>query len=134
MFCLEERIIFHIYTGRKLRIQFLHVMFIQGKAVASAVINKNTVSQSTKKLIKKDCCPEAVLTTTDDKQTEVIQGKFQFLQSIFFLDLKICKKFTGEYPSRNVILTKLQKNFTVITLRHGCSPVNLLHIFRTAFP
>ena len=25
-------------------------------------------------------------------------------------------------------------NFTEITLRHGCSPVNLLHIFRTSFP
>ena len=25
-------------------------------------------------------------------------------------------------------------NFIEIALRHGCSPVNLLHIFRTAFP
>ena len=31
--------------------------------------------------------------------------------------LKICSKFTGEHPRR-----------------HGCSPVNLLHIFRTPFP
>ena len=28
---------------------------------------------------------------------------------------------------------KLQINFIEITLRHGCSPVNLLHIFRAAF-
>ena len=28
----------------------------------------------------------------------------------------------------------LQNNFIEITLRHGCSPVNLLHIFRTPFP
>ena len=34
--------------------------------------------------------------------------------------LKICSKFTGEHPCRT-------------TLRHGCSPVNLLHIFRTPF-
>ena len=27
-----------------------------------------------------------------------------------------------------------QSNFTETTLRHGCSPVNLLHIFRTLFP
>ena len=27
----------------------------------------------------------------------------------------------------------LQSNFIEITLRHGCSPVNLLHIFRTPF-
>ena len=28
---------------------------------------------------------------------------------------------------------KLISNFIEITLRHGCSPVNLLHIFRTSF-
>ena len=27
-----------------------------------------------------------------------------------------------------------QSNVIEITLRHGCSPVNLLHIFRTPFP
>ena len=40
--------------------------------------------------------------------------------------LKICSKFTGEQPRRSMISIKL--------LRHGCSPVNLLHIFRTPFP
>ena len=47
--------------------------------------------------------------------------------------LKICSKFTGEHPSRSVISTKLQSNFIGITLQHGCSPVNLLHIFGTPF-
>ena len=28
----------------------------------------------------------------------------------------------------------LQSNFIEIALRHGCSPVNLLHIFRSPFP
>ena len=41
--------------------------------------------------------------------------------------LKICSKFTGEHPCRK------QSNFIEITLRHGCSPVSLLHIFRTSF-
>ena len=35
--------------------------------------------------------------------------------------LKICSKFTGEH--------KCQSSF-----RHGCAPVNLLHIFRIPFP
>ena len=48
--------------------------------------------------------------------------------------LKICSKFTGEHPSQSVIFIKLPGNFIEITLRHGCSPVNLLHIFRTIFP
>ena len=39
--------------------------------------------------------------------------------------LKICSKFTGEHPCRSAIFE--------IALRHGCSPVNLLHIFRTTF-
>ena len=43
--------------------------------------------------------------------------------------LKICSKFTGELPCRSVISIKLQ-----ITLHHGSSPVNLLHIVRTPFP
>ena len=47
--------------------------------------------------------------------------------------LKICCKFTGEHPCRNVISIKLQSNFIEIALRHGCSPVNLQHIFRTPF-
>ena len=35
---------------------------------------------------------------------------------------------------RNAISIKLQSNIIEITLRPGCSPVNLLHIFRTTFP
>ena len=42
--------------------------------------------------------------------------------------LKICSKFTGEHPCRSAISIKLQ-----ITLPHGCTPVNLLHISRTPF-
>ena len=48
--------------------------------------------------------------------------------------LKICSKSTGEHPCRSVISIKLLCNFIEIALRHGCSPVNLLHIFRTPFP
>ena len=41
--------------------------------------------------------------------------------------LKICSKFTREHQS----MSKLLCNFIEIALRHGCSPVNVLHIFRT---
>ena len=34
---------------------------------------------------------------------------------------------------RNVISKKLQSNFFEIALPHGCSPVNLLHVFRAPF-
>ena len=37
--------------------------------------------------------------------------------------LKICSKFTGKHGCGSEI-----------KLLHGCSPVNLLHIFRTSFP
>ena len=45
--------------------------------------------------------------------------------------LEICSKFTGEHPCRSAISIKLLCNFIKMTLRHGCSPVNWLHIFRT---
>ena len=48
--------------------------------------------------------------------------------------LKICSKFTGEHPHRSVISIKLLCSFIEITLRYECSPLNLLHIFRTSFP
>ena len=47
--------------------------------------------------------------------------------------LNICGKFTGEHPCRTVNSIKLQSNFIEITPRRGCSPVNLLHIFRKLF-
>ena len=47
--------------------------------------------------------------------------------------LKICRKFTSEHPCRSAILIKLQSKSIEITLRHRCSSVNLLHIFRTPF-
>ena len=47
--------------------------------------------------------------------------------------LKICSKFTGKHPCRSVVLIKLQSSFIEIALRHWCSPVNLLRIFRTFF-
>ena len=47
--------------------------------------------------------------------------------------LKKCRKFTGEHPCRSVISIKMQSNVIETTLRNGCSPVNLLHIFRAPF-
>ena len=47
--------------------------------------------------------------------------------------LKICNKLREEHLCRSVISIKLLCNFIEITLRHGCSPVNLLHIFRAPF-
>ena len=47
--------------------------------------------------------------------------------------LKIYSKLIGEHPCRSVISIKLESNFIETALRHGCSPVNLLHIFRTLF-
>ena len=38
-----------------------------------------------------------------------------------------------EVACRSVISIKLQSNFIEIVHWHGCSPVNMLHIFRTPF-
>ena len=44
---------------------------------------------------------------------------------------KICCTFTGEQPRWSSISINLLCNLIEITLWHGCSPVNLLRIFRT---
>ena len=54
-----------------------------------------------------------------------------FLQKVV---LKIRSKFTGEHPCQSAFSIKLQSSFIEIKLRNGCSPVNLLHVFRRAFP
>ena len=66
-----------------------------------------------------------LLTKCRSNHPEVFLGKGVF---------KICSKFTGEHPRRSAISIKLQSNSIEITLWHGCSPINLLHIFRTSCP
>ena len=47
---------------------------------------------------------------------------------------KIKKKKTKKIKTSNrKNIVRMQSNFIEITLRQGCSPVNLLHIFRIAF-
>ena len=38
------------------------------------------------------------------------------------------------YSLKGMVQTHMLCNFIEIALRHGCSPVNLLYIFRTPFP
>ena len=80
---------------------------------------------TTSSTVMLDIFPTAVSTTIRSSRPEV------FLRKVV---LKICSKFTGGHPCRSVISIKLLCNFIEITLRHGCSPVNLLHIFRTPLP
>ena len=47
--------------------------------------------------------------------------------------LKIWIKCTGKRSCQSVISLKLLCNFIEITFWHGCSPINLLHIYRTSF-
>ena len=47
--------------------------------------------------------------------------------------LKINSNFTGEHPCWSAVSIKLQSSFIEITLPHGFSPVNLLHILRRPF-
>ena len=48
--------------------------------------------------------------------------------------LKLCSKFTEKHRWQSATSIKLLSNLIKITLRHGCSPGNLLHLFRTPFP
>ena len=72
-----------------------------------------------------------------DVSTWLNLGNVQKQPSIGFIRkdvLKICSKLTGEHPRRSAISIKLLCNFIEITIWHWCcSPVNLMHIFRTPF-
>ena len=48
--------------------------------------------------------------------------------------LKIYSTFTAKHLCRSAISVTLLCNFIERILLHGCSPANLLHIFRTIFP
>ena len=85
-------------------------------------------------------CQGVVILTKIESATYIFTGILIFLifcrsspPEVLLVNgvLKICIKITGEHPYRSVISINLICNFIEITLRHGCSPVNLLHIFRT---
>ena len=78
-----------------------------------------------------------------------LRGKFGINLPSSLLLQKI-QKYLQKQPSRGVLKKKCSENIqqiyrrtpmpkcgfnkVALTLRHGCSPVNLLHIFRTPFP
>ena len=64
----------------------------------------------------------------------VVEARRHHLEVFLRGVLKICTKFTGEYLYRSVISIMFLCNFIEMALRYGCSPVSLLHIFRTPFP
>ena len=53
--------------------------------------------------------------------------------SINFSRIKLVLKFESKVPRRSRIFATQVYNFSKMKLLHGCSPVNLLHIFRTPF-
>ena len=48
--------------------------------------------------------------------------------------MKLCSSDNHYTTAPQLKPVKLRITFTDITFRHGCSPVNLLHIFRIPFP
>ena len=62
-----------------------------------------------------------------------VRMKIEYTPEVFLEKdvLKLCSKFAGEHPCQSATSVKLLCNFA---LWHGCSPVNLLDIFRIPFP
>ena len=77
------------------------------------------------------------LTQGIEVRNKLLIAKFRSSRPEVFLGkgvLKIRSKLTGEHPCRSAISIKLFCNLIKIAHRHGCSPANLLRIFRTPFP
>ena len=84
-------------------------------------------------LIKRDCLPDW---KSGQWRRKWVVASIQKHRPGVFLGkgvLKMRSIFTGEHLCRRAASIKFQSNFIEITLRHGCSPVNLLHIFKTPF-
>ena len=70
-----------------------------------------------------------------ETETNRLKNQKQPSISVFVKSvLKISSKFTGKQPRWSAISIKLQSIFIQFTVQHGCSPVNLLHIFRAFCP
>ena len=98
--------------------------------------NYQIILQNIAKHIKCFICMHQVIShLTEDEDTNVI-ANISSTPHVFSGKgvLKICSKFTRDYPCQSVISIKLLCNFIGITIRRGCSPVHLPHVFRTAFP
>ena len=65
--------------------------------------------------------------TREIKTLRTLEIQTLFLLAVFRSSLP------GEHPWYGVISIKMFSNFIEITLWHRCSPVTLLHIFRTPF-
>ena len=98
-------------------------LYCNFESIPKSFLPSQTTGRVASKIYKIE--PHSVLSIPRSSHLKV------FLRNGF---LKICSKFTGEHPCRNVISRKLLCNFLGITLRYGCSPVNLLHIFRIPSP
>ena len=73
--------------------------------------------------------------TQRKKQPQKIQNKTN--EELYWID-NLSPELTDRSSRSEVFLRKgvlkICSNFIKIALRHGCSRVNLLHVFRTAFP
>ena len=54
-------------------------------------------------------------------------------ESLIYFEVRVI--YIQKQPPRGVLKKRCSENMQkILALRHGCSPVNLLHIFRTPFP
>ena len=78
----------------------------------------------------------ATIEILEDWTVSIIETALQVSHIVLIVDETDRTSFPvdkEEHPCQSMTLIKLQSNFIEMTLRHGCSPVNLRHIFRTPF-
>ena len=78
----------------------------------------------------------ATVEIPEDLTVSIIETALQVSHIVLIVDETDRTSFPvdkEEHPCQSMTLIKLQSNFIEMTLRHGCSPVNLLYIFRTPF-
>ena len=110
--------------GNRLEILVRYLFLGPAKAIDWLKRKLETVEEEYHKLFNIIITNFITLQIQEQSPISVLQIKKRVLQ--------ICSKYTEKHPCRSVSSVKLQNNFIEITLPHGCSPVNLLHICRKA--
>ena len=116
----------------------LHKIYISNKTNQKTFTKNKKTQDLLKTNAYNECCTRFGLSsnTIFGYVSTVGTNRLRNSHSEVFLEkrvLKRCSKFTGKHPCRSEISIKLLCNFIKITLRHVCSPVNLLHIFSQPF-
>ena len=131
----------NLFSFTNLKLSFVTRYFIYFKTSAREALKKYTdlfLSSVNKDLIWTYFVCVLKETNLFDYVTKTLLYGYSVRCQLFQRFTSICQKRLSKGVLKKECSENMQEicrcNFIEIALRHGCSPVNLLHIFKTLFP